>query len=74
VTNPNARLLLLGMHREAVNLRLARCDKVAVGRYSCMFRHDYPKKMHKNGVGKAFLDVAAARIPGWYMTVYEGCG
>jgi hypothetical protein len=74
VTNPNARLLLLGMHREAVNLRLARCDRVEVGRYVCVFKHDYPRRMHKKGTGKAFLDVASADIPGWYMTVYEGCG
>jgi hypothetical protein len=74
VTNPNARLLLLGMHREAVNLRLAHCDRVEVGRYVCVFKHDYPRRMHKKGTGKAFLDVASADIPGWYMTVYEGCG
>lgn len=74
VTNPNARLLLLGMHQEAVNLRLAHCDKVDVGQYSCEFEHDYPKKMHKKGIGHATLDVASADIPGWYMTVYEGCG
>ena len=74
VTNPNARLLLLDMHQEAVNLRLAHCDKVDVGHYSCEFDHDYPKKMHKKGIGHANLDVASADIPGWYMTVYEGCG
>jgi hypothetical protein len=74
VTNPNARLLLLEMHDEAVNLRLNHCDKGAVGTYSCLFDHDYPKKMHKKGVGHAMLDVAAADVPGWYMTVYEGCG
>jgi hypothetical protein len=39
-----------------------------------LFDHDYPKRMHKKGVGHTFLDVAAADIPGWYMTVYEGCG
>jgi len=74
VTNPNARLLLLDMHREAVNLRLDHCDKNAMGAYTCLFDHDYPKRMHKKGVGHTFLDVAAADIPGWYMTVYEGCG
>jgi hypothetical protein len=74
VTNPNARLLLLEMHREAVNLRLAHCDKVGVGQYSCLFSHDYPRKMHKKGIGHATLDVASADVPGWYMTVYEGCG
>ena len=74
VTNPNARLLLLEMHREAVNLRLSRCDYDEVGHYTCVFDHDYPKRMHKTGVGHTFLDVASADIPGWYMTVYEGCG
>jgi hypothetical protein len=74
VTNPNARLLLLDMHREALNLRLAHCDKVGVGEYTCLFDHDYPKRLHKKGVGHAILDVAAADVPGWFMTVYEGCG
>ena len=74
VTNPNARFLLNDMHREAVNLRLVKCDKVEVGHYSCTFIHDYPATMHKHGHGRAWLDVAAARNPGWYMTVYEGCG
>lgn len=74
VTNPNARLLLLGMHREAVNLRLHACEKDEVGLYTCTFDHDYPKRMHKKGVGHTFLQVAAADVPGWYMTVYEGCG
>lgn len=74
VTNPNARLLLLSMHDEAVNLRLNHCDRDGVGTYTCTFDHDYPKKMHRKGVGHTFLDVAAADNPGWYMTVYEGCG
>jgi hypothetical protein len=74
VTNPNARLLLLEMHREAVHLRLSHCDKDSVGSYGCVFDHDYPKKLHKNGVGHTWVAVAAADIPGWYMTVYEGCG
>ena len=74
VTNPNARVLLLGMHQEAVHLRLAHCARVDVGHYSCEFDHDYPKKMHKKGIGHATLDVASADIPGWYMTVYAGCG
>jgi hypothetical protein len=74
VTNPNARFLLNDMHREAVNLRLKKCDKVEVGHYSCTFRHDYPAHMHKTGTGRAWLDVAPAANPGWYMTVFEGCG
>jgi hypothetical protein len=74
VTNPNARLLLLDMHREATNLRLQRCDRDGVGHYSCIFDHDYPKKMHKKGVGHTLVDVQSADAPGWYMTIYEGCG
>lgn len=74
VTNPNARLLLLEMHREAVNLRLNHCNKDGVASFSCVFDHDYPKRWHRKGVGHTYLDVAAADIPGWYMTVYEGCG
>ena len=74
VTNPNARFELDQMHREAVNLRLKECGKVQIGQYSCTFIHDYPKHVHKKGTGRAWFDVGAADNPGWYMTVYEGCG
>lgn len=74
VTNPNARFLLNDMHREAVHLRLMGCKKVEVGAYQCTFRHDYPKNMHKKGTGRTWLSVAAADNPGYYMTVFQGCG
>jgi len=74
VTNPNARFLLNDMHKEAVNLQLIRCRDWGVGEYQCIFRHDYPKKMHKNGTGRAYFDVGAADNPGYYMTIFEGCG
>jgi hypothetical protein len=74
VTNPNARFLLNDMHNEAVNLQLIKCRNTGVGTYQCVFRHDYPKKMHKNGTGRTWLDVGAADNPGYYMTVFEGCG
>jgi hypothetical protein len=74
VTNPNARFLLNNMHQEAVNLRLVSCRNTDVGMYQCIFRHDYPKKMHKKGTGRTWLDVGAADNPGYYMTVFEGCG
>jgi hypothetical protein len=74
VTNPNARFLLNDMHREAVNLRLMSCHNTGVGTYLCKFRHDYPAHMHKSGTGRAWFDVGAADNPGYYMTVFEGCG
>jgi len=74
VTNPNARQVLADMHREAINLRLARCKHFADGTYECTFRHDYPASMHKKGIGHAYLHVAPADRPGWYMSVFEGCG
>ena len=74
VTNPNARFLLQGMHQEAVNLRLVKCEKVEVGAYQCTFKHDYPKSMHRKGTGRTWLSAAAADNPGYYMTVFEGCG
>jgi len=74
VTNPNARFELNDMHREAVNLRLKSCDQFKVGYYNCTFIHDYPPRMHKSGTGRAWLVAAAADNPGWYMTIYEGCG
>jgi hypothetical protein len=74
VSNPNARFELQQMHREAVNLRLVSCTSIAPGSYTCKFRHDYPKHMHKSGTGHAVFDVGAADNPGYYMTVFEGCG
>jgi len=74
VTNPNARFELNDMHREAVNLRLKKCEQFKVGYYNCTFIHDYPARMHKSGTGRAWLVAAAADNPGWYMTIYEGCG
>lgn len=74
VTNPNARFLLNDMHKEAVNLRLIRCRNTGVGTYQCTFKHDYPQKMHKKGTGRTWLDVGAADNPGYYMTVFAGCG
>ena len=74
VSNPNARFELEQMHREAVNLRLVSCMSIAPGSYTCKFRHDYPAHMHKSGTGHAVFDVGAADNPGYYMTVFEGCG
>ena len=74
VTGPDARRLLVDMHSEAVHLRFARCEYATVGRYGCTFRHDYPRHLHQRGVGHAYLEVAAARTPGWYSTGAIGCG
>ena len=74
VTNPNARFELQQMHHEAVNLRLVSCMSIAPASYTCKFRHDYPAHMHKSGTGHAVFDVGAADNPGYYMTVFEGCG
>jgi hypothetical protein len=74
VTNPNARMLLLDMHRDAVNLRLDHCRHLDDGGAQCVFRHYYPPTMHRHGTGRTWLDAAPARNPGWYMTVFVGCG
>ena len=76
VSNPNARFLLHQMHDEAVNLRLNHCrsNGVGDGTFSCYFDHDYPRSMHKHGTGHAVFDVGPADLPGYYMTIYEGCG
>jgi hypothetical protein len=75
VTNPNGRQLLVDMHEEAVNLRLNHCTKLPPGNYECLFDHDYPKGMkHHDAHGHAEFLVGPARTPGWYMTVFEGCG
>jgi hypothetical protein len=74
VTAPDARRLLAYMHREAVHLRFVKCDYLTVGLYGCTFRHDYPRHLHQRGVGHAFLEVAAARTPGWYASGSVACG
>lgn len=74
VTNPNARSLLLRAHSEAVNLRLAGCHGFGDGRYTCTFRHDFPRLKQPRHPGRMWVDVAPARTPGYYMTVYIGCG
>jgi len=74
VTDPEARRLLAAMHHEAVHLRLSKCDYMTVGLYACTFRHDYPRHLHQTGVGHAFIEVAAARTPGWYSNGAVGCG
>ena len=74
VTNPNSRMLLLDMHREAVNLQLKKCERMDIGLYACTFTHDYPKHLHAKGHGKTWLEVAAADNPGWYLLDYVGCG
>ena len=74
VTDPDARRLLDAMQHEAVHLRLAKCEYLTVGIYGCTFRHDYPRRLHQHGLGHAFMQVAAARTPGWYTTGSIGCG
>jgi hypothetical protein len=74
VTNPNARMLLLRAHREAVNLRLAKCRPSMDGMYSCTFRHDFPRRTQPRHSGRMWVDVAPAINPGYYMTVFVGCG
>jgi hypothetical protein len=76
VTNPSARAELDAMRREAVNLRLDHCDRRPQRDYLCYFHHDYPLGTAKSmlGGGQAVFLVGPALIPGWYMTVLQGCG
>ena len=77
VTNPAARAQLAGMHSEAVNLRLNHCTRRPQGDYVCFFDHDYPAGTSTTlpgGLGHAQFLVGPALTPGWYMTVFEGCG
>jgi hypothetical protein len=74
VTTAAARGQLNGMHGEAVNLRLNHCSRMPAGDYECFFDHDYPAKLHKKGHGEAQFLAGPAKTPGWYMTVFEGCG
>lgn len=75
VTDPSARTELWNMHREAANLRLKRCERLAAGDYDCTFTHDYPVGYKGAGkTGMALFRVGPATRGGWYMTVYETCG
>ena len=46
----------------------------AVPRLSSALVHAYPASMHKKGHGEADFLAGPARNPGWYMTVFVGCG
>jgi hypothetical protein len=76
VTNPDAREQLDQMHVEATNLRLDHCDANPAGDYTCHFQHDYPAgySVPADARGEAVFLVGPADTPGWYMTVFEGCG
>jgi hypothetical protein len=80
VTQGQARLLLLGMHNEAVNLRLDHCALRPGGKgdYLCHFNHDYPAsypvKAREGTHGTAEFIAAPSSSVGWYMFAYEGCG
>ena len=82
VTDPGARVQLDEMRSEAVNLRFNRCDRhvqdgTDMGDYICYFKHDYPKDTPTTmagGIGDSTVLVGPADTPGWYMTVFQGCG
>jgi hypothetical protein len=75
VTTPEGRAALTQMYDEAVNLRLDYCQaRAGQGDYDCHFVHDYPARLHKKGEGHAEFIAGPARNPGWYMTVFVGCG
>lgn len=77
VTDPAARSALQAMHDQAVNLRLNHCTPRPQGDYLCYFDHDYPAGTSTTlagGNGHAVFLVGPAGTPGWYMTVFQGCG
>jgi hypothetical protein len=76
VTNPDARQQLDQMHAEATSLRLDHCDANPAGDYTCHFQHDYPAgySVPPDALGEAVFLVGPAETPGWYMTVFQGCG
>jgi hypothetical protein len=80
VTQGAARQLLLGMHHEAVNLKLKSCAPREGGKgdYLCTFTHDYPKwvsaKDRRATGGQAQFIAAPSSSVGWYMFAYESCG
>jgi hypothetical protein len=76
VTDPQARSLLLDMHKEAADLSLDHCTFTkARGDYECFFNHGFPEGYKSRGpVGHAEFTVGPADRPGWYMTYFIDCG
>ena len=80
VTQGTARMLLMGMHFEAVDLRLDHCTLRPGGKgdYMCYFTHDYPAsfpgKSREGKYGHSQFIAAPSASVGWYMYAYEGCG
>lgn len=76
VTDPEARRLLLDMHREATDLKLDHCTFTkGRGDYECFFTHGFPVGYKSEGpVGTAEFTVGPADKPGWYMTYFVDCG
>ena len=80
VTQGMARLQLMSMKSQAVDLRLDHCDRRSGGGgdYLCHFVHDYPAsyptKMREGTHGTAEFIAAPSSSVGWYMFGYEGCG
>ena len=81
VTDPAARDQLNGMHSEAIALALDHCVRRPAGDYDCFFTHEFPNDEVRqredadgDGIGHAEFLVGPADRPGWYMTVYVGCG
>jgi hypothetical protein len=46
------------------------------GDETCHFQHDYPAgySVAPDARGEAVFLVGPADTPGWYMTVFQGCG
>jgi hypothetical protein len=74
VTTPAAFQNLMAMRSEAVNLQLRYCSPTGHGDYTCYFRHDYPKSLHRQGHGSSEFIAAPALTQGWYMYFFEDCG
>ncbi len=79
VTMGLARLQLMDMKLQAVDLRLDHCElQAGRGDYLCHFVHDYPAsypaKLHEGPHGTAEFIAAPSSSVGWYMYAYEGCG
>jgi hypothetical protein len=81
VTDPSALAGLRSMRSEATRLALGHCKKQPAGDYYCSFTHEYPnaevqrrEEMDGDGIGHAYFVAAPADRPGWYLTVFQGCG
>jgi hypothetical protein len=71
VTTPDSFHLVMGMRKEARDVRAQSCSATGQGDYNCVLSYKFA---HKQGTGDWNIIVAPAIAPGWYVYTYISCG